>query len=119
MKYHNLVAHCEAEPVTLAGARLMAAPGGTAAKQAETKDRELKTGTAVIMAVKECPRTTAELQDRVCVIMGWEPRDVQARGRIYAAIKARVDSGTLVKRDDPKTQLPAFYLPDAFREGPQ
>lgn len=70
----------------------------------------MKTGDAVKLAIAERPMMSAEVKDRVCVLMGWPVKDEAARGRIHAAMKHLETTGAAVKRTDPNTQLDHWFL---------
>lgn len=74
---------------------------------------ELGTTETVLKAVAEAPRTTAETQDRVCLMMGWPTGEKKYRDRVYQAVWAAVKEGKIEKRTDPSTQLPRLYLKGA------
>lgn len=71
---------------------------------------ELRTTEAMLQAVGEAPRTSAETQDRVCVIMGWPTTERKYRDRVYQSIWAAIQAGKVEKRSDPSTQIPHLYL---------
>jgi hypothetical protein len=82
---------------------LAAATGGENAS-------ELRTTEAMLQAVGEAPRTSAETQDRVCVLMGWPTTEKKYRDRVYQAIWAAINAKKVEKRTDPATQLSHLYL---------
>jgi hypothetical protein len=71
---------------------------------------ELRTTEAMLQAVGEAPRTSAETGDRVCVLMGWPTNEKKYRDRVYQAIWAALKAGKIEKRSDPSTQIPHLYL---------
>ena len=71
---------------------------------------ELRTTEAMLQAVGEAPRTSAETQDRVCVLMGWPTTEKKFRDRVYQAIWSAINAKKIEKRTDPATQLPHLYL---------
>jgi hypothetical protein len=71
---------------------------------------ELRTTEAMLQAVGEAPRTSAETQDRVCVLMGWPTAEKKFRDRVYQAIWAAINAKKIEKRTDPATQLSHLYL---------
>jgi hypothetical protein len=60
---------------------------------------------AVMLAVKEVPRTTAEVADRVIAVF-----PDASRGAVWGYVSKLVKEGRLEKRDDPATQLTKLYL---------
>lgn len=74
---------------------------------------ELRTTEALMQAVAESPRTGAETQDRVCVLMGWQTAEKKYRDRVYQAMWAALKDGKIEKRTDPATQLSHLYLAGA------
>lgn len=60
---------------------------------------------AVYLAVKEAPRTTAEVADRVISIF-----PDASRGAVWGYVLKLVKEGRLEKRDDPETQLTKLFL---------
>lgn len=74
---------------------------------------ELRTTEAMLQAVGEAPRTSAETQDRMCTLMGWPTTEKKYRDRAYQAIWAAINAGKIEKRTDPSTQLPRLYLKGA------
>lgn len=74
---------------------------------------ELRTTEAMLQAIGEAPRTSAETQDRVCVLMGWPTTEKKYRDRVYQAIWTAMKDGKVEKRTDPSTQLPRLYLKGA------
>lgn len=71
---------------------------------------ELRTTEAMLAAVAEAPRTSAETQDRVCVMMGWPVGEKKYRDRVYQSIWVALKEGKIEKRTDPATQLSHLYL---------
>jgi len=59
----------------------------------------------VMLAVKEAPRTTAEVADRVISIF-----PDAARSAIWGYVSKLMKEGQLEKRDDPQTQLAKLYV---------
>lgn len=74
---------------------------------------ELRTTEAMLQAIGEAPRTSAETQDRMCTLMGWPTTEKRYRDRAYQAIWAAINAGKIEKRTDPSTQLPRLYLKGA------
>jgi hypothetical protein len=64
----------------------------------------------MLQAIGESPRTSAETQDRVCVLMGWPTAEKKFRDRVYQAIWAAINAKKIEKRTDPGTQLSHLYL---------
>jgi hypothetical protein len=79
-------------------------------KIAATASSKSKIPDLIRKAVAEEPRTTAETQDRVCVLLGEDPSNKFIRGKVYASIYGLLRDKTLVKMDDPKTNLPKLFL---------
>ena len=74
---------------------------------------DLRTTEAMLQAIGEAPRTSAETQDRVCVLMGWPSTEKRYRDRAYQAIWVALRDGKVEKRTDPSTQLSHLYLAGA------
>lgn len=97
----------------------VAAPAPASAKKVATPspatgatpdDGAMTTMQAVMSAVAEQPRTMAETQDRVCVILGWDLKNPKSRDRIYQNIWMALKNGKLEKRTDPATQLSRLFI---------
>lgn len=110
------VAHTEAKTAAVVGVlrsmhKKKSGPAKKAAPRASADNSTGMTiGQTVRAAVAEAPRTRAETTDRACVLMGWDEKDQDGRQKISAVISYQLDRGQLVKRDDPKTQLPHLFL---------
>lgn len=65
---------------------------------------------AVVKALANGPMTRAELTEQVCNLLGLDYRDKSASSKAYQAIWTKVQTGKVVKRDDPVTQLTKYHL---------
>ena len=71
----------------------------------------MKTTEAVLQAVAEQPRTTAEVIERAAVILGVGPVPGDDwKKRLYANIDYNLRAGKLVRKTDPATQLTKIHL---------
>jgi hypothetical protein len=90
--------------------QVKAGESGHATRSPHPSEKDgLSTGQAIRKAIGEGPQTTAEIQDRVCHLMGWQTNDKMARDRIYSTIWVMAKAGKIVKKTDPATQLSKLY----------
>jgi hypothetical protein len=72
---------------------------------------EMTTTEAVLQAIGEQPRTTAETIERACVILGVGPTPAEEwKKRLYANIDYNLRAGKLVRKTDAATQLTKIHL---------